>query len=402
MTIEEHMGNFLSAMAKEGYPEKTIQMYRNPILSLIRVCECNDRQEVDTIVVEQFINYHTRRYDKGKISKGALDYYRRPARNFLNYIVTGILHPVRKMTPMHSSLFESIIDDIRTDDIFNTPDRAHVVSTANIFFSWLEENGCLSPLDITIEHIRGFMLHRANSVTGRTLYSDQRRLKLLNSHMVAKGLIKTDFSAYLSLPVAIEKRILPAMPLDDIYQLLSSIDRGKAEGKKDYAIVMLGAVTGLRAIDIVRLKRSDIDWKMGEIRINQSKTGEPLALPLTKDVGEAVKTYILDARPPQSCAPNIFVHHRAPYAAYSNGSIISGRFHCLCEKADIECKGFHSLRRSVGQRMTIAEIPLMTTSQILGHSGIDVTKQYISLDSKHLSICALSFDGIRPGGGVYA
>ena len=73
-----------------------------------------------------------------------------------------------------------------------------------------------------------------------------------------------------------------------------------------------------------------------------------------------------------------------------------------CEKAGIECRGFHSLRRSVGQRMTIAEIPLMTTSQILGHSGIDVTKQYISLDSRHLSICALSFDGIRPGGRIYA
>lgn len=140
---------------------------------------------------------------------------------------------------------------------------------------------------------------------------------------------------------------------------------------------------------------------MGELRINQSKTGEPLALPLTKDVGEAVKTYILDARP-QSNAPNVFVHHRAPYAAYASGSIISGRFKRLCDKAGIECKGFHSLRRSVGQRMTIAEIPLMTTSQILGHSGIDVTKQYISLDSKHLSICALSFDGIRPGGGIYA
>lgn len=401
MTIENHMGNFLSAMAKEGYPEKSIQMYKRPILCLIRFCKDNDRQEVDAVIVEQFIDYHAMRRNTGKISSGTLDYYRRPARNFLNYIVTGMIHPVRRRTPAHSPLFESIIDDIRTDDIFNTPDRAHMVSAANIFFSWLEENDCSSPSDITLEHIRGFMLNRASSVTGQTLSSNQRRLKLLNSHMVARGLMNTDFSDYLSLPVAIEKKILPAMPLDDIYQLLLSIDRSTAEGKKDYAIVLLAAVTGLRAIDIVKLERSDIDWKMGEIRINQSKTDEPLALPLTKDVGEAVKTYVLDARP-QSCAPNIFVHHRAPYAAYANGSIISGRFQRLCEKAGIECRGFHSLRRSVGQRMTIAEIPLMTTSQILGHSGIDVTKQYISLDSRHLSICALSFDGIRPGGGIYA
>ena len=401
MTIEDHMDSFLSAVTREGYPEKSVQMYKNPILCLIRFCKDRGWRELDSAAVEEFISYHAVRCANEEISNGTLDYYRRPARNFLNYILTGMIHPVRKMTPEHSAIFEDVIDDIRTDAIFDTPDRAHMVSVANIFFSWLEENDCFSPDNITLDHIRGFMLNRSNSVTGRTLSSDQRRLKLLNSYMISKGLMSKDFSNYLSLPIAIEKKILPAMSLDDIYQLLQSIDRSTAQGKKDYAIILLAAVTGLRAIDIVKLERSDIDWKTGELRISQSKTDEPLALPLTKDVGEAIKIYILEARP-QSDVTNVFVHHRAPYAAYANGSILSGRFKVLCEKAGVECKGFHSLRRSLGQRMTIAEIPLMTTSQILGHSGIDVTKQYISLDSKHLSICALSFDGIRPGGGIYA
>lgn len=401
MIIEDHMDNFLAAMAEEGYPAKSIQMYKNPIVCLIQFCKNAGRQELDKVVVDQFVEYHVSRFKNGEITIGTLDYYRRPATHFLNYIHTGMIHPVRTRTPQHEVTFESVINDIRTRASFNTPDKAHMVSTANTFFSWLECHQCLSPSDITLEHVRGFMLDRAKNVTGTTLSGDQRRLKVLNRYMIAEGLMNEDFSGYLSLPVAIEKKLLPAMPMDDIYRLLSSIDCETPEGKKDFAIVLLATVTGLRAIDIVKLERTDIDWKLGEIRINQSKTTEPLALPLTKDVGEAVKTYILSARP-QSSSPNVFVHHRAPYAAYSNGSIISGRFKILCERAGIDCKGFHSLRRSVGQRMTIAEIPLMTTSQILGHSGIDVTKQYISLDSKHLSICALSFDGIRPGGGTYA
>ena len=36
------------------------------------------------------------------------------------------------------------------------------------------------------------------------------------------------------------------------------IDRRIPKGKRDYAMIFLGAVTGLRAIDIVRLKLSDI------------------------------------------------------------------------------------------------------------------------------------------------
>lgn len=401
MTIEDHMSSFLSAMLEEGYPKKSIKLYKNPICCLIKFCKDNDKQELDLDIVERFITYHEKRCKAGEISTNTVAYYRRPAINFLNYINTGLLHPVRKRTPKHEPLFEDVINDIRTKDFFDTPDRAHMVSAANVFFSWLEVHNCLVPSDITLEHIRSFMLDRSKIVVGQTLSGDQRRLKALNSYMITKGLMDHDFSNYLSLPVAIDKKILPAMPTEDIYQLLLSIDQKTAQGKKDYAIVLLAVVTGLRAIDIVKLTKTDIDWKSGEIRINQSKTAEPLALPLTKDVGEAIKSYILEARP-KSSDPNIFVHHRAPFAAYASGSIISGRFRCLCEKAGIECKGFHSLRRSVGQRMTIAEIPLMTTSQILGHSGIDVTKQYISLDSKHLSICALSFDGIKPGGEIYA
>lgn len=56
-------------------------------------------------------------------------------------------------------------------------------------------------------------------------------------------------------------------------------------------------VFGLRACDIVALKLTDIDWLRGEIRIVQSKTTNPVILPLTQDVGEALKDYILNARP---------------------------------------------------------------------------------------------------------
>ena len=54
---------------------------------------------------------------------------------------------------------------------------------------------------------------------------------------------------------------------------------------------------GLRAVDIIRLKLTDIDWKKGEIRVLQRKTSVPAILPLTKDVGEALQEYILNWRP---------------------------------------------------------------------------------------------------------
>ncbi len=58
-------------------------------------------------------------------------------------------------------------------------------------------------------------------------------------------------------------------------------------------VIMLGTVLGLRACDITALKLSDIDWLHGEIKIIQSKTANPVVLPLTQDVGEALMDYIL-------------------------------------------------------------------------------------------------------------
>lgn len=79
--------------------------------------------------------------------------------------------------------------------------------------------------------------------------------------------------------------MFPVLPKSDIAKLLDAIDRSTVKGKRDYAIMMLGTVLGLRACDVIALKLEDIDWLRGEIRIVQSKTSYPVHLPLTQDVG---------------------------------------------------------------------------------------------------------------------
>lgn len=50
--------------------------------------------------------------------------------------------------------------------------------------------------------------------------------------------------------------------------------------------------------------------------------------------------------------------------------------------------------------MAVAEIPVTTISQVLGHGDIESAKQYISLDSVHLKECALNLNGIEAGDEV--
>jgi len=193
----------------------------------------------------------------------------------------------------------------------------------------------------------------------------------------------------------------PAALDDEVAAVLEVIDRRKTKGKRDYAIILLAVVTGLRAVDIARLKLTEIDWQSGEIKIIQAKTGRPLALPLTKDVGEAIQDYILNGRQ-ETTSEEIFLRHHAPFQAFKDGIAIGDMYDDYCKRAGIfrepyDGKGFHSLRRSVGKRLVTSGVSVHTAAQILGDANINSTKKYIALDSRHLKECALDFAGIELG-----
>ena len=167
---------------------------------------------------------------------------------------------------------------------------------------------------------------------------------------------------------------------------------------------MLATVTGLRAIDIARLKLSDIDWQRGEIKIVQSKTGNSLSLPLTKDVGESLQDYILCGRQ-KTNSEEIFLRDHRPFMGFKDGVAIGNMYDAYRLKAGLprnafDGNGFHSLRRGVGKNLVTAQVPITTVAQIFGDEDYDSAKKYIALDSVHLKECALSFAGIEPKGGV--
>ena len=64
---------------------------------------------------------------------------------------------------------------------------------------------------------------------------------------------------------------MPAIPraieADQVRQLLASIDRRTAIGRRDYAIVLLLARLGLRSGEVAFLELDDIDWNVGRLSV---------------------------------------------------------------------------------------------------------------------------------------
>ena len=92
---------------------------------------------------------------------------------------------------------------------------------------------------------------------------------------------------------------------------------------RDKAIILLALRTGLRSVDILRIKLKDIDWVNDTITIAQSKTGIAFKIPLIADVGNALSAYLLNERP-TTATSYVFLRCLAPF------TVLSGHADLLC------------------------------------------------------------------------
>ena len=200
--------------------------------------------------------------------------------------------------------------------------------------------------------------------------------------------------SFPSVTVYKDRRIPEYYTADEVSKILSSIDRGNALGKRNYAMILLGARYGLRISDIISLKLNELDFESNRISINQQKTGEPLTLDILPDVGWALIDYLKNGRPDIEC-PNVFLKHTHPYDAFSKGSAMQYMLRQYALSAGIWKAGsekrcsFHMLRYSLASDLIQQGISLTTISGILGHSELNVTTLYAQLDVPQLKACAL-------------
>ena len=78
--------------------------------------------------------------------------------------------------------------------------------------------------------------------------------------------------------------------------LLLSIERESANGIRDYTMLFLITMYGMRACEIVSLTLDEIDWRGGIILVPQKKTSNQLVLPLIDGAGDILIEYLRKGR----------------------------------------------------------------------------------------------------------
>lgn len=168
-------------------------------------------------------------------------------------------------------------------------------------------------------------------------------------------------------------------------------------------MLLLGARTGLRPVDIVALRLHDIDWRQGTITLKQHKTGVVLTLPLLVDVGEAIADYLSLDRPAGVIDEHVFLRAQAPYVALAPSNDLHNVASHAFTMTGIGSEpdfghGFQVLRASLATRLLEGNTPLSVISGALGHRGISSAKHDLCSDEERMRECCLDFVRIDPRG----
>ena len=193
-----------------------------------------------------------------------------------------------------------------------------------------------------------------------------------------------------------KRTIIPVLSQEE-EQAVWDVLKTDAVSSRDKAIMMLSLLTGLRAVDILNLGLSDIDWNCDVINISQRKTNEPLALPLLPAIGNAIARYIVNDRP-KSDSPYVFLsynaHHKALKEHSSCYAIVRSIFLLAGVRLGNELKGTRLLRHHVASKMLKNGVAVQTISLVLGHVNPNSVDIYLTTDENMLRECALTLSVI--------
>ena len=266
------------------------------------------------------------------------------------------------------------------------------------FLHYLDAHAVPTCAAIEPQHLSGFVRSQIH-LQPITIAPIVSHLRSFLRFLYMENLIEDDLSSHVpKIRIPRDARLPSVWRPEEVEALLAVVDRSSPKGKRDYAILLLACRLGLRVSDIVTLRLEDIRWDQSRLDLVQFKTGEPLTLPLTEEVGQALIDYLQRGRPVTSYR-EVFLRLHAPLAPLSHRNNLQTLITFYRRRAGIALpadrkQGLNSLRHSVATRLLEADTPIEVISAVLGHRSLESTQIYLKVDLESLRSAALEIEEV--------
>ena len=273
----------------------------------------------------------------------------------------------------------------------------HYVKQSSYLMDYLAAQGMDDFTEVTLDTVNAYIRTLAG-FSYKTVEQHICSLRAFFRFLYQEGTVPDDLAAKMPMVKARKQAAIPSVwTHEELKQLIGAIDRGSPKGKRDYAIILIACRLGLRCTDIKNLCFENFNWTEKKIRFTQSKTGQPMELPLVPDVGWAVIDYLKYGRPKVDSS-RIFVRHMAPFLPFAEDDHLDQLIRAYMVKAHIPMRGkhrgMHSLRHTMASVLLEKDTPLPVISDIIGHLDTNSTAVYLKVDMERLAECPLDFEEV--------
>jgi len=279
--------------------------------------------------------------------------------------------------------------------VYLTAERGRSPNTVTSYMSdlrnWVQfcENNSLQAYPPTVESILSFQNHLRETQKSRS--TQQRVIAAIRSWVkyVESEEEYSDNDIYLpELPrkLQLEPRILNEA---EINRLFESISGTEPVDMRDRAILEVGYGCGLRASELCDIKLEDIDFDTKLIRVMHGKGNKSRIVPFLGAVSKAVKNWI-NVR-------NAFNRKKSEglrflFISRSGKKLYREDIWRIIRKRGIAASISrnrlfpHILRHSFATHLISRGMDLRTLQEMLGHSSIITTQQYLHFDQEMRTI----------------
>ncbi len=238
---------------------------------------------------------------------------------------------------------------------------------------------------------------RALSAAGAKATSLNRRLSSLRvfyRYLRHEGVVTASPLEFLESPqlpqrlpdylhiAEVEAIIEVALRARDAAEAAGAPPRVRIAAARDAAMLALAYACGLRASELVGLKRTDLDSGLGVVRV-RGKGGKERLVPFGAVAREALDSYSAVRGP--AAAESAYLFSSARRAGPVSRQLLWRRVTYYASVAKVPGVKPHLLRHTFASHLVQAGADVRTVQELLGHASVATTQIYAHLDTRALT-----------------
>jgi integrase/recombinase XerD len=252
------------------------------------------------------------------------------------------------------------------------------------FTAWAAARGLTAPADITpaaLERYQRWLYHyRKRTGTPLSVWSQHGRLvavKGLFRWLTKQRVLPTNPAAELELPRVTAQRLPQPLTDTEIIEVLARVQTTTPIGLRNRALLETGYSTGLRRMELIRLRLYDLDLARGVVVVREGKGQKDRVVPIGERAIAWLEKYLDEARPELVVEPDegtVFITRRGRPFHPNNLSRLTRDY---LEAAGIAKRGAcHLLRHTMATGMLEHGADVRVIQEILGHARLTTTQLY--------------------------